>query len=178
MATDPRRRGYYRSQRDEARRQREIANAMRDRRMREASGDNLTEEEEAEYREFIESREFGTYQVVPLANKKENYGKGPTKSTRVGAHKFVPSSRSDSLFGPALAPNSGTVYVRFNRPSRSQIEAGHDVVIYRYKNVPVAVYESFRNNFSKGAFINNPLNSYKDGIVSTGDVDWAYCADM
>lgn len=170
--------GYFRSQRDEARRQRELAELMRQRRLREAAGDQLTEEEEAAYREQVESREFGAYQVTPLPNRSEFYGKGPSKSTRVNAHKFVPLVRGTDMFGDKLTPNQGNVYVKFNYPSKKQMASG-SVVVYRYEGVPVAVYESFRNNPSKGRYINQSLNSFSKQRVDESSEEFTrYCADL
>lgn len=171
--------GYFRSQRDENRRQREIAELMRKRRLRESAGETLTDEEEAEYRAQVESREFGAYQVTPLPNKPELYGKGPSKSTRLNAHKFVPLVRGNNELGNPLIPNTGNVYIRFNRPSKKQIEEGGATVVYRYSNVPVAVYESFRNNASKGRYVNQVMNSFRPERVDESSTEFSrYCADL
>lgn len=182
MADNENFRGYFRSQREEARRQREVRDIIRERSLREAGGE-LTEEEERAYQEAIEARSFGTYQVTPLPNRPELYGKGPSKSTRLSAHKFVPGQRINDSTGLGITKglgsiNSGTVYVRFNRPSKAQ-GGPEATVVYKYTNVPVAVYESFRNNGSKGRFINNPLNTYNPTRVMEGDSEFSlYCSDL
>jgi hypothetical protein len=167
--------GYYAAQREENKRQREVGELLKQRRLREARGEEISDEEEQQYREQIESRTFGAYQVTPLPNKPENYGRGPTKSTRVIAHKFVPGSRStDQTLGRTVI-NSGTVYVKFARPSKQQ---GGDAT-YKYTNVPVATYESFRGANSKGRFINNPLESYGYSRVSPGSEEYGrFCSDL
>jgi hypothetical protein len=167
--------GYYAAQREENKRQREVGELLKQRRLREARGEEISDEEEQQYREQIESRTFGAYRVTPLPNKPENYGRGPTKSTRVISHKFVPGSRStDQTLGREVI-NSGTVYVRFARPSKQQ---GGDAT-YKYTNVPVATYESFRGANSKGRFINNPLNTHNPQKVSPGDSEYdRFCSDL
>jgi hypothetical protein len=167
-------RGYYRAQRDEAQRQREVNDLRRERSLREAKGETLTEEEEQLYREQLQSREFSTYQVTTLPNKKENYGRGPSKSTRVASHKFVPTNKATDQFLGREVINSGTVYVRFARPSQQQ----NGSAIYKYSNVPLATYESFRNNNSKGRFINNPLNSHNPEKLESGDEFDRFCSDL
>lgn len=173
--------GYYRAQREEAKRQREVGELIRQRRLRQARGDEFTEEEEQQYREQIESRTFGAYNVTTLEKKPENYGRGPSKSTRVASHKFVPGQRTRVSVGMnefigSEQVNTGTVYVRFARPSRNQ---GGDAV-YKYQNVPVAVYESFRGANSKGRFINNPLTSgYPYSKVDPSSTEYSqFCFDL
>ena len=171
--------GYYKAQREEAKKQREIRDIIRERRLREATGE-LSEEEEQAYREAVESRAFGTYPVTVLPHDPDYYGKGPSKSTRVASHKFVPGQRvavstglGESLSAPQI--NSGTVYVRFARPSKQQ----PSVVVYKYTNVPVAVYESFRNSNSKGRFINNPLDTHNPTMVEPSSEEFTrYCQDL
>jgi hypothetical protein len=167
--------GYYAAQREENKRQREIAELRRERSLREARGDQLTEEEQALYQEQVQSREFSAYQVTTLPNKPENYGRGPSKSTRVSSHKFVPGSKTiDQTLGRAVI-NSGTVYVKFARPSKLQ---GGDAT-YKYSNVPVATYESFRSANSKGRFINNPLESYGYSKVDPSSEEYGrFCSDL
>jgi len=168
-------RGYYKAQRDEAQRQREIKELRRERSLREAKGEVLTDEEEQLYREQLQSREFGAYQVTPLPNRPENYGRGPTKSTRVTAHKFVPTNKATDQFLGREVINSGTVYVKFARPSKQQ----NGDATYKYTNVPLATYESFRSSNSKGRFINNPLNAHNPTKVSPGDEEYSrYCSDL
>jgi hypothetical protein len=167
--------GYYAAQREENKRQREVGELIKQRRLREARGEELSEEEQQAYQEQFESRTFGAYQVTPLPNKPENYGRGPTKSTRVIAHKFVPGSRSsDQALGREVI-NSGTVYVKFARPSKQQ---GGDAT-YKYTNVPVATYDSFRGSNSKGRFINSPLNTNNPQRVTPGSEEYErFCSDL
>lgn len=167
--------GYYAAQREENKRQREIGELQKERNLREARGDQLTDEEKEAYRESIQSKAFGAYQVTPLPNKPENYGRGPNKSTRVVAHKFVPGAKVNDQFLGRDVINSGTVYVKFARPSKQQ---GGDAT-YKYTNVPVATYESFRGSASKGRFINNPLNSHSPRKVSPGETEYdRFCSDL
>lgn len=167
--------GYYKAQRDEAKRQREINDIRRTRSLREAKGESLTPEEEQLYQEQIQSREFGAYQVTTLPKRPENYGRGPTKSTRVASHKFVPGNKVTDQFLGREVINSGTVYVKFARPSRNQ---GGDAT-YKYTNVPVATYESFRSANSKGRFINNPLDSHNPTKVDPASEEYGrFCSDL
>lgn len=172
--------GYYRAQREENKRQREVGEIIRQRRLKEARGEKLTEEEELAYREQIESRTFGAYNVTVLPKNPENYGKGPTKSTRVASHKFVPTQRmavttgmGETLGGERV--NVGTVYVRFARPSKQQ----NGNATYKYTNVPVAIYESFRSANSKGRYINNPLDTFSPTKVDPDSEEFGrYCSDL
>jgi hypothetical protein len=172
--------GYYKAQRDEAKRQREVGELIKQRRLREARGEEFTEEEELAYREQIESRTFGAYQVTTLPKKPENYGRGPSKSTRVASHKFVPGQRTRVTVGMnefigKEQINTGTVYVKFARPSKQQ----NGDATYKYSNVPVAIYESFRGANSKGRFINNPLDAYSPTKVDPDSEEYGrYCSDL
>lgn len=83
------------------------------------------------------------------------YGQGPDRSTRVASHKYVPYgrliSRTLSAQGEfAAGVRYGVVYVKFQ----------NNGAVYRYDRVPDYVYQSFRNNVSKGKFINHTLNNY------------------
>ena len=167
--------GYYRAQREEAKRQREVGELIKQRRLREARGEEFTPEEEEQYREQVESRTFGTFNVTVLPKKPENYGKGPTKSTRVASHKFVPTSRTTDQFLGRSEVNTGNVYVKFARPSRQQ---GGDAT-YRYSNVSAMEYEAFRRSNSKGRFINNPLDTHSPTKVDPSSEEYArYCSDL
>lgn len=166
--------GYYRAQREEAQKQRELRDIIRERRLKEAAGP-LSEEEERAYQEAVEARSFGAYSVTTLPNKPENYGRGPSKSTRVAAHKFVPTQRSKDMFLGHEMINSGNVYVRFARPSQQQ----GGTAVYRYSNVSVVEYEAFRRSNSKGRFINNPLNTKNPTKIEPTDPEFAqYCQDL
>jgi hypothetical protein len=112
--------------------------------------------------EFEEANiDFDTQFVIDAKPPKDNYGLGPDRSTRVAAHKFVPSllSRAGVKSGTTL----GTVYVKFQ--PNMQGKRAND--IYRYKNVPENVYEQFAQSNSKGRFINNFLNSYPYSRITT-----------
>lgn len=167
--------GYYKAQRDEAKRQREVGELLKQRRLREARGEEFTEEEQQQYQEQIESRTFGAYSVTTLPKVPENYGRGPSKSTRVASHKFVPGSRTTDQFLGHSVINSGTVYVKFARPSKRQ----NGDATYKYTNVPVAVYEQFRGSNSKGRFINNPLDTHSPTKVDPNSEEYGrYCSDL
>lgn len=105
--------------------------------------------------------DFDTQFVEDAKPPKNNYGQGPTKSTRVAAHKFVPSlmSRAGTKGGSTL----GTVYVKF-QPKMNGTRAND---IYRYKNVPESMYKQFAESNSKGRFINNFLNSFPYSRATT-----------
>lgn len=167
--------GYYKAQRDEAKRQREVGELIKQRRLREARGEDLSEEEQQQYQEQIESRTFGAYSVTTLPKHPDNYGRGPSKSTRVSSHKFVPGSKTTDQFLGHTVINSGTVYVKFARPSKQQ--SGD--ATYKYTNVPVAVYEQFRGSNSKGRFINNPLDSFGYSKVDPSSEEYGrFCSDL
>lgn len=167
--------GYYKAQREEAKRQREVGELIKERRLREARGEEISDEEKQSYQENVESRTFGAYSVTTLPKVPENYGRGPSKSTRVASHKFVPGARTADQFLGTSVINSGTVYVKFARPSKTQ--SGD--ATYKYTNVPVAIYESFRGANSKGRFINNPLEAYGYSRVTPGSEEYErFCSDL
>lgn len=94
------------------------------------------------------------------------YMQGPDRSTRVASHKFVPYgrliSRSYSKQGEfASGVRYGAVYVKFQ----------NNGAIYRYDGVPDYAYQSFRNNISKGKFINHTLNNFAYKRVDSGDTN-------
>lgn len=88
---------------------------------------------------------------------KDNYGQGPSRSTRVAVHKFVPNLVTRA--GVPNPENMGTVYVKF----QPHMNGSHANDVWFYKNVPYNVYEDFSNSTSKGRFINQFLNSYPKG---------------
>lgn len=92
---------------------------------------------------------------------KYNYNQGPTRSTRVAAHKFVPN-----LVARAGLPNievMGTVYVKFQ--PNMQGKRANDV--WEYRNVPKSIYDMFADSTSKGRFINSHLNAFPKGRISS-----------
>lgn len=105
--------------------------------------------------------DYDTQYVVDAKPPKDNYGQGPSRSTRVAFHKFVPNlmGRAGIKGGSTL----GTVYVRFQ--PNMQGKRANDV--YKYKNVPENVYNQFAQSNSKGRFINTFLNNYPYSRTST-----------
>lgn len=107
------------------------------------------------------SIDFGVEFVVDAKPPKDNYGQGPGKSTRVAAHKFVPSlsKRAGVKGGSTL----GTVYVKF-QPKMNGTRAND---IYRYRSVPESVYQQFAQSNSKGRFIKDFLDAYPYSRINT-----------
>lgn len=121
------------------------------------------------------SVDYSTQFVDDASPPKDNYGQGPSRSTRVAAHKFVPHSpERESLMEKAGArgPTNtlGTVYVKFQRSGR----LGQ---VWKYEHVPESVYDSFANSTSKGRFINQQLNSFRKGPAGTRN-DFARTQDF
>jgi hypothetical protein len=111
------------------------------------------------------SVDYSTQFVEDASPPKDNYGQGPSRSTRVAAHKFVPHERErESLMEKAGArgPTNtlGTVYVKFQRPGRMG-------QVWKYEHVPESIYDSFSNSTSKGRYINQQLNTFKKGPIGT-----------
>lgn len=105
----------------------------------------------------VDSPTENVIQVTP-DNIPELWGQGPTKSTRVASHKFVPNTAEtpeDLLRGVSGIP-LGTVYVEFWKPGRMGTQ-------WAYRNVPFPVYSDFTRSKSKGHFINSTLNNYDYG---------------
>lgn len=109
--------------------------------------------------------DYNTQYVGDARPPEDNYGQGPSRSTRVAAHKFVPNPAEQLyLLGRAGVNNKstnnlGTVYVKFHKRGDT----------YKYSHVPESVYNSFANSNSKGRFINDFLNSYKYGRIGSRD---------
>lgn len=112
-------------------------------------------------REWRKSNAEPTEFVEDAKPPKYNYGQGPTRSTRVAAHKFVPNltARADI---PGIEV-MGTVYVRFQ--PNMQGKRAND--IWEYRNVPKSVYDMFSESTSKGRFINTHLNAFPKGRISS-----------
>jgi hypothetical protein len=105
----------------------------------------------------LDESEYAPYPVERVSPDTDSslYGQGPDKSTRVASHKFVPYGRlMNRSMGNQQATSAGikfgTVYVKFQNNGN----------VYRYDHVPDHIYQNFRNNPSKGKFINNYLNNY------------------
>lgn len=95
-------------------------------------------------------------QTLPdLWPSRDNYYKGPYRSTRVSAHRYVPNR----LVVPEFEKQLGTVYVQFTNMRPSGKIRREDV--YAYYDVPLGVYERFSHATSKGQFINKELNNYE-----------------
>lgn len=105
--------------------------------------------------------EVPTEYVEDAKPPKDNYGQGPRRSTRVAVHKFVPNKLERA--GVVTAQTLGTVYVRF----QPHINGKHGNDVWRYKNVPKSIYDTFANSNSKGRFINTHLNAYPKGRISS-----------
>ena len=111
--------------------------------------ENFIPLDEADYEAYT-----GIHWVTPDRDP-ATYGQGPDRSPRVAAHKLVPygtlMNRSmGNQAATAAGIRYGTVYVKFQNNGN----------IYRYDHVPDHVYQTFRNNNSKGKFINDFLNNY------------------
>ena len=107
--------------------------------------------------EPLDDSEYAPYPVERVMPDTDSslYGQGPDKSTRVASHKFVPYGRlMNRSMGNQNATSAGikfgTVYVKFQNNGN----------VYRYDHVPDHIYQNFRNNPSKGKFINDFLNNY------------------
>lgn len=165
-------RGYYREHRELNKRAREIADYESKKRYREKYGTDWggerTEAEIEAEEQRINDLKFGAFftRVLPKEPIPHNYGKGPVNSTRVMAHKFVPTITETTTNG-AKEVVAGDVFVRFARPSRKQ----PDPIIYQYSNVPVKVYEAFTSTDSKGRFINSTLDAMKVGPYTGPEAD-------
>lgn len=95
---------------------------------------------------------FSTVHVAQIANKPDdpnNYGQGPSASTRLCSHKFIVDQPMMDLYGAKM----GYALVRFHKHGRN----GTD---YVYGPMDVGVYEAFARSNSKGHFINTTLNGY------------------
>lgn len=107
--------------------------------------------------EPLDDAEYAPYPVERVSPDTDPslYGQGPNKSTRVAAHKFVPYGRlmnrsMGDQKGNAAGIKYGAIYIKFQNNGN----------IYRYDHVPDHVYQDFRNNHSKGNYINDHLNNY------------------
>lgn len=166
MAEPANMRGYFREKREYDRRMRVIAEARSDiRRAQQLGLESVyigeTEEDILKRQDELSQALFGVYDVRVLPKIPENYYKGPTASTRVASHKFVPTQEQLDENGISKV-SSGDVYVRFARPSRQQSQGA----VYLYKNVPVEIYNRFVTTYSKGKYINSDLDPYKVGNVA------------
>lgn len=166
MAEPANMRGYFREKREFDKRMRQVAEARSDIRRAQQLGLEsvyIGETEEDIQRRQDELREamFGTFNVRVLPKIPENYYKGPTSSTRVAAHKFVPTQESEDENGIKKVV-SGDVVVRFARPSKQQPQGA----VYLYRNVPVEIYNRFVTTYSKGRYINSDLDAYKVGNIA------------
>ena len=97
-----------------------------------------------------------TEDVNSLIEVPENYGKGPQFSTRLTKHKFIPKGGINTLI--PTSNNLGTVYVLFEGTRKNGQPKGPDV--YKYENVPLAIYHDFSRSNSKGAYIHKSLDRY------------------
>lgn len=78
---------------------------------------------------------------------KDNYYQGPSKSTRVSRHKFVPIPTATGI------SIVGTVYVEFTNMRPNGAIRRTDV--YEYRRVPYPDYITFTKTTSKGQMIND-----------------------
>lgn len=118
-------------------------------------------EGDEEFEEDVSEFDYEADFVGDARPPKDNYGQGPGRSTRVAAHKFVPSLMGRA--GIAGGNTLGTVYIKF-QPKMNGTRAND---IYRYKNVPENLYQQFSQSNSKGRFINQFLNSYPYSRITT-----------
>jgi hypothetical protein len=114
--------------------------------------------------EALDESEYAPYPVERVTPDTDSslYGQGPNKSTRVASHKFVPYGRlMNRSMGNQKATSAGikfgAVYVKFQNNGN----------VYRYDHVPDHIYQNFRNNPSKGKFINDFLNNYPYAPAAT-----------
>lgn len=102
--------------------------------------------------------DFGPYQV-DLADQ---YFQGPTRSTRVAAHQFVPLNPDwEQESGLDANTMRGHIYVRFQRKTgdTSGTQPGD---LWRYGECSLTDYRSFRETFSKGRAVRT-LEAYGHG---------------
>lgn len=106
---------------------------------------------------LAEQQFMDTEQVQTLPDlwpSKKHYYQGPTKSTRVSRHRFIPERKG-------LTGITGTMYVEFtNMKPNGTIRRTN---VYKYNKVPYPVYKDFTNSTSKGQFINRitPVYNYE-----------------
>lgn len=99
--------------------------------------------------------DFGPYNV-DLADE---YFQGPTRSTRVAAHQFVPVDKDWQRRGGYDANTlRGHIYVRFQRRTgdKSGTQPGD---LWKYGECSLSDYRSFRETYSKGRAVRN-LEAY------------------
>lgn len=119
----------------------------------------------------VKTRGSGSYARIDARAEYGAYGQGPEASTRVRAMQWLPTS----------ADNVGDILVSFRRPSRNQ--DGEYKSLYIYKNLPLDVWETFRENTSLGRYINLRLHNgvpftkgdeetYTDFYIKMHGEDW------
>ena len=113
---------------------------------------NYTEEqlqlkEDVAATNLAEKQFMETERVESLPDDPELYYQGPTKSTRVSRHRFVPERTGATGV-------IGTVYVEFTNMRKNGTIRRTNV--YRYNKVPYPVYKSFTVAQSKGSHFATP----------------------
>lgn len=119
------------------------------------SGGAGAEDAEEDYLGKPSDPDFGPY-TVDLAPE---YFQGPTRSTRVAGHQFVPVDESWRQRGGYDANTlRGHIYVRFQRKTgdSSGTQPGD---LWKYGECSLSDYRSFRETYSKGRAIRN-LEAY------------------
>lgn len=93
---------------------------------------------------FASGSDFDPYEV----SQASEYYQGPTASTRVAAHQFIPDT-----MGSDAQTTRGYIYVRFQRPVRSPSSITGQVSpqgYWKYGPCTLADYRTFRESYSKG----------------------------
>lgn len=112
----------------------------------------LKDQIEGENQQLLQDMDSQGVQSLPdLWPDKSNYYQGPSRSTRVSKHRFVPYD-TDSL----IPSTDGTMFVEFTN-MRKRADGSTYIRrtnVYAYFNVPYSVYKSFTTTGSKGQFIN------------------------
>jgi hypothetical protein len=111
------------------------------------SEENLKLREDVAATNLAEQQFMETEEVESLDDlwpDKSNYYQGPTQSTRVSRHRFVPE-RS------VVFVVQGTMYFEFTNMRNGRVRRTN---VYRYNKVPYPVYKDFTMATSKGQKIN------------------------
>lgn len=114
------------------------------------------EDTNKQLREDMDTKDV--YSLPDLWPDKSNYYQGPSRSTRVSKHRFVPENSGSSI----IPSTNGTVFVKFTN-MRKRADGSTYIRrenVYAYFNVPHSVYKSFTTTGSKGQFINHTMNNY------------------
>lgn len=96
--------------------------------------------------------EFGRHAVTPLDDHPDNYGQGPSSSTRLTAHQFVPDK--EELLRNLIQVKRGILSTQFidNLEGDVYVEWRKGSTWSKYVGVPLSAYREFRTSSSKGTY--------------------------